>query len=60
MSGDVQTPDEDVPQDPGIPGKDVMSETSDADLPDEKDPAAEERERVDDYDDEGHMSVPDA
>jgi hypothetical protein len=60
MSGEPQTPDEDLPQDPGIPGKDVISDTSDALLPDEKDVSAEERERPDDPDREGHMSSPDS
>jgi hypothetical protein len=58
MSDEVETPDEDIPQDPGIPGKDVISDTSDTSLPDEKDPSAEGRERVDDPDDEGHMAQP--
>jgi hypothetical protein len=48
-----------VPQDPGIPGKDVASDRSDTETPDEQDPAAEERERPDDPDREGHMSSPD-
>jgi hypothetical protein len=60
MSGDLQTPDEDVPQDPGIAGKDVLSDTSDAPLPDDKDASAEDRERLDDSDREGHMSSPDS
>ena len=56
MSGELQTPDEDVPQDPGIPGKDVIGDTADAPLPDEKDESAEDREQLDDLDREGHMS----
>jgi hypothetical protein len=60
MSGELQTPDEDVPQDPGIPGTDVTTDTSDAPLPDEKDASAEDRERLDDDDREGHMSSPDS
>ena len=57
-TGEPETPDEDVPQDQGIPGKDVPSDTSDAPLPDEKDESAEHRERLDDSDREGHMSSP--
>jgi hypothetical protein len=60
MTGEFPTPDEDVPQDPAIPGKDVMSDASDAPLPDVKDASAEDRERMDDADDEGHMSSPDS
>jgi hypothetical protein len=52
-----ETPDEDLPQDRGIPGWDVVSDPADAPLPDEKDPGAEERERVDDPDEEGHMAL---
>ena len=51
-----QTPEEELPQDPGIPGRDVISH-EDAPPPDEKDPAAESRERLDDPDQEGHQSV---
>jgi hypothetical protein len=58
MSDETETPDENIPQDPGIPGKDVISDPSDAPLPDEKNASAEERERVDDPDDEGHMAQP--
>jgi len=58
-SGEPDTPEEDVPQDPGIAGKDVPSDTSDARLPDEKDVSAENRERLDDSDREGHMGSPD-
>ena len=56
MSDEFPTPAKNVPQDPGIPGKDVISDTSDAPLPDDKDPSAEGRERIDDPDDEGHMA----
>jgi hypothetical protein len=56
MSGDPRTPDEDIPQDPGIPGEDVVSDPSDAPPPDAKDASAEQRERPDDPDYEGHMS----
>jgi hypothetical protein len=56
MSSD--TPDEGIPQDPGIPGFDTPSETRDRPLPDEKDAAAEERERPDDPDLEGHQTAP--
>jgi hypothetical protein len=56
MGDESPTPAEDVSQDPGIPGKDVISDSSDAPPPDGKDLAAEDRERIDDPDDEGHMS----
>jgi hypothetical protein len=49
------TPEETIPQDPGIPGVDVTSDASDAQLPDEKDADAERRELPDDPDREGHM-----
>ena len=52
------TPNENVPQDPGIPGWDAVSDRSATPLPDEKDAAAEEREALDDPDSEGHMSSP--
>jgi hypothetical protein len=55
MSDESPTPAEDVSQDPGIPGRDVISDSSDAELPD-KDPSLEDRERIDDPDDEGHMA----
>jgi hypothetical protein len=60
MSGELQTPDEDIPQDPAVPGKEAVSDTSASPLPDEKDASAEDRERLDDFDDEGHMSSPDS
>lgn len=47
-----------IEQDPGIPGVDVVSDPGDAPLPDEQEDAAEERERPDDPDDEGHMTTP--
>jgi hypothetical protein len=50
-----ETPDEDIPQDPAIPGFDTVSH-EDAPPPDEKDPKAERRERLDDPDQEGHMT----
>ena len=53
-----ETPDEAIPQDPAIPGWDVVSDPRDAPLPDEKDESAEERERFDDPDREGHMGPP--
>jgi hypothetical protein len=56
MSGEF--PDPELPQDPGIPGVDVVSD-GDAPTPDEKDASAEERERPDDPDEEGHMTAPD-
>jgi hypothetical protein len=49
-----ETPDPDLPQDPGIPGADVISDPSDAPLPVEKDEDAEAREAPE-SDDEGHM-----
>jgi hypothetical protein len=48
--------EEDIPQDPGIPGADVPSDQADAELPDRKDESAEGRERPDDPDDEGHFA----
>ena len=55
MSADrPETPDEGLAQDPGIPGWDVMSDPGDKPPPDEKDEAAEERERLDEPDREGH------
>ena len=52
------TPDPAIPQDPGIPGFDVVSDPRDAPLPDRKDERAEERERPDEDDLEGHMTAP--
>ena len=49
-----ETPDEAISQDPGIPGWDAMSDPGDKPPPDEKDEAAEARERLDDPDREGH------
>jgi hypothetical protein len=60
MSGEPRTPDEDIPQDPGIPGGDVISDPSDSPPPDEQDASTEERERPDDPDREGHMSSADS
>jgi hypothetical protein len=56
MSSD--TPDPGIPQDPGIPGFDVVSDPRDREPPDETDPAAAERERPDDPDLEGHRAAP--
>ncbi len=53
-SGD--TPDERIPQDPGIPGSDTVADET-GPIPDEKDPGAERRERVDDVDEEGHQTA---
>jgi hypothetical protein len=59
MSSDPpDTPDEDIPQDPGIPGYDVVSDPRDRPTPDAGQTGAEERERPDDPDDEGHMTAP--
>ena len=51
-----ETPDEEIAQDPGIPGFDVMSDPGDEPPPDTKDAEAEERERLDDPDSEGQMT----
>ena len=51
-----ETSDEEIAQDPGIPGFDVMSDPGDEPLPDEKEAGAEERERLDDPDYEGQMT----
>ena len=56
MSSD--TPDERIPQDPGIPGVDTVSDPGDRPTPDEKDDDAERRERADDPDREGHRTAP--
>ena len=53
-----ETPDESIPQDPGIPGFDPMSDRGDKPPPDDKDEAAELRERLDEPDEEGHMTAP--
>ena len=50
------TPSEDLPQDPAIPGFDTTSHEY-APPPDAKDPGAEERERIDDEDEEGHQTA---
>ena len=51
-----ETPAEDLPQDPGIPGFDTIAREENP-IPDEKDPSAERRERVDDPDEEGHQTA---
>ena len=51
-----ETPDETIPQDPGIPGFDTISHEY-APPPDEKSAEAELRERVDDPDREGHQTA---
>jgi hypothetical protein len=43
-----------IPQDPGIPGVDTVSDPRDRPIPDEKDEAAERREQPE-SDDEGQM-----
>lgn len=48
--------DEDIPQDPGIPGFDTIADDH-TPIPDPKDPEAERRERPDDPDEEGHMTA---
>jgi hypothetical protein len=50
-------PDPSIPQDPGIPGVDVVSDPRDRPTPDVKDPDAQEREQPE-SDDEGHMTTP--
>jgi hypothetical protein len=57
MSGErPDTPHEELPQDPGIPGFDTIADERDP-IPNEKDRDAERRERVDDVDEEGHMTA---
>jgi hypothetical protein len=59
MSSDApETPDPAIPQDPAVPGFDTPSDADDAPLPDAKDEQAEERERLDEPDREGHMTAP--
>lgn len=52
------TPDPAISQDPGIPGFDVMSDPGDSPPPDTKEESAEERERLDEPDREGHTTAP--
>lgn len=54
-AGRPETPDEAISQDPGIPGRDVVSDPTDTRPADEKDTSAERRERLDDPDLEGHV-----
>jgi len=58
MSSD--TPDEGIPQDPGIPGFDTVSDPRDRPTPDEHDEEAGRRERPDDPDLEGHQTAPES
>ena len=51
-----ETPSEEIPQDPGIPGFETISREYTR-PPDEKDPGAERRERIDDADEEGHQTA---
>ena len=51
-----ETPEEDLPQDPGIPGFDTIARDHNP-IPDDKDPSAERRERIDDADEEGHQTA---
>lgn len=51
-----ETPDEGIPQDPGIPGFDTISREYNP-LPDDKSADAERRERPDDPDEEGHQTA---
>jgi hypothetical protein len=55
MTGEL--PDPELPQDPGIPGVDTISETGDRPTPDEKDEAAQRREHPE-TDNEGQMTPP--
>jgi hypothetical protein len=52
----AETPDESIPQDPGIPGFD-HADPSDAPTPDVKDEDAQRREHPE-TDEEGHMTPP--
>jgi hypothetical protein len=54
MSGEF--PDPSIPQDPGIPGVDVVSDPGDRPTPDGDEGA--ERSAHPDSDDEGHMTPP--
>jgi hypothetical protein len=53
---ELETPDPDIPQDPGIPGGPIAE--GDVPPPDRKDDSAEDRERLDEPDREGHMTAP--
>ena len=53
-----ETPDPAIAQDAGIPGFDTISDPRDTAIPDPKDEPAEERERLDDPDREGHQTAP--
>ncbi len=50
-------PDPSIPQDPGIPGVDVISDHGDRPTPDEKDEHAQKREHPE-TDNEGQMTPP--
>ena len=52
-----ERPDPDIPQDPGIPGADHVSDAGDAPTPDVKDESAQQREHPE-YDEEGHLREP--
>ena len=56
MSGH-EHPDPSIPQDPGVPGFDVVQDPSPS-PPVEGDEDVEEHARPDDADDEGHMATP--
>lgn len=59
MSADEpETADEEIRQSAGIPGREVIGDARRRPPPDEHDPDAKERERPDDPDDEGHMTMP--
>ena len=51
-----ETPDEEVPQDPGIPGVHSIADAH-TPIPDEQDESAGPRERLDDVDEEGHLAT---
>ncbi|HSC91851.1 MAG TPA: hypothetical protein VLB86_09395 [Gaiellaceae bacterium] len=51
-----ETPDEELSQDPGIPGVDAIADAS-TPIPDEQDESVGRRERLDDVDEEGHLAT---
>lgn len=57
MSDVSQPADPDIPQDPGIPGRDTIADPGDRPTPDEKDESAQAREHPE-ADDEGQLAPP--
>lgn len=57
MTDVSEPPDPNIPQDPGIPGWDTISDAGDRPTPDEKDESAQRREHPE-ADDEGHLTPP--